>query len=94
MQFLGGFLMCGALLAMLMIGGVMLASEARIAMEPLKAAAVFFGCVALTGPACSSVVWVSLRERNRPFASGAVAFGLSSLLLASGCVAIIVTFHF
>jgi hypothetical protein len=53
--------------------------------ESLKVLAIFLSSPAVTGPVCSVILWLRNRKRNRPFAVGAVTFGVAAFLLIGGC---------
>ncbi|NLS91162.1 MAG: hypothetical protein GXX96_03140 [Planctomycetaceae bacterium] len=38
------------------------------------------------GPICGGILWAINRRRNRPFAMGAVAFGVGAFLFVGGCL--------
>lgn len=46
---------------------------------------VFMSSPAVIGPICSVILWRLTREWKRPFAIGAVTFGVSAFLLIGGC---------
>lgn len=52
----------------------------------LQVVAFLVGSPAVFGPACSAVLWWLNRRDNRPFAVGAVAFGVAAFLLMGVCL--------
>ena len=53
--------------------------------EPLNVLALLLSSPAVTGPICSVILWLCYRKQNRPFAIGAVAFGVAAFLLIGTC---------
>lgn len=53
--------------------------------KALGVLAIFLSSPAVTGPICSTILWLRNRKRNREFAVGAVAFGVTAFLLIGTC---------
>jgi hypothetical protein len=45
----------------------------------------FMGSPAVIGPLCSDILWRVTRHSNRPYAMGAITFGVAAFLLFGGC---------
>ena len=61
--------------------------------ERLEVLAYALSSPAVTGPICSAILWLRNRKRNRPFAVGAVAFGVAAFLLFGTCFMMAVAFN-
>ncbi len=86
-MFLAGFLVT----MMLTIGGTVVSlacasALASVVPEPLAVIVFFMGSPAVIGPLCSVIVWRITRNSNRPYAIGAITFGVAAFLLFGGCL--------
>jgi len=84
--FLAGF----AVAMMLTVGATVIslacASALATALPKSLAGIVFFmGSPAVIGPLCSDILWRVTRHSNRPYAMGAITFGVAAFLLFGGC---------
>lgn len=84
--FLGGAVVCagitlvGALIAAIITG--------LLGTDPYAANSfeIFLNSPGVIGPVCGGILWAVRRRRNRPFAMGAVAFGVAAFLFVGGCL--------
>lgn len=85
-MFLAGFLVA----MMLTVGGTVISLAFASALasavpEPLAGIVFFMGSPAAIGPLCSVILWRVTRRSNRPYAMGAITFGVAAFLLFGGC---------
>lgn len=84
--FLAGF----AVAMMLTVGATVISLAIASALasavpQPLAGIVFFVGSPAVIGPLCSVVLWRITRNSNRPYAMGAITFGVAAFLLFGGC---------
>lgn len=92
--FVGGFLACGAMTFVAMLGMGMVAESLGTAIfGPYGGIFLLVISPGFVAPICSVILWAFMRKRNRPFAIGAVAAGVSAFLIVGGCFTVVRTFN-
>ncbi len=81
--FVVGMLACGAIT---LVGAVIAAVMAAGIGGDLAALVVFLNSPAVIGPIAGVVLWAGNRQTRRPFAMGAVTFGVGAFLAVGGCL--------
>lgn len=83
-MFVGGFLLTMVLTFFGSGTAIMFVVASRFP-DPLAGIVVVLCSPAVVGPVLAILFWRLYRVQNRPFAIGAVTFGVSAFLLMGGC---------
>lgn len=90
-QAVGSFVLGAVLCAVITLGlaamaGMIVALVENGPYRGLGGLIVFMNGPGVIGPISGGILWAVRRKRNRPFAIGAVAFGVASFLFVGGCL--------
>lgn len=85
-SFVLGALLCAVITFGLAVMAGMVAAMVYRPYGEIGGLIVFMNGPGVIGPVSGGILWAVKRKRNRPFAVGAVAFGVAAFLFVGGCL--------
>lgn len=87
--FVLGVVLCAVItFAVAAIAGAVVAAANSGPYRGVAGLVVFMNAPGVVGPICGGILWAITRKRKRPFAIGAIAFGVAAFLFVGGCLTV------